>query len=86
MQAGRRLVEDVERVAALRALQLGRELDPLRLAAGQLGGRLAEPQVAEADLAQDVERAPHVRLVGEELPGARPPSSRARRRCSCRGT
>ena len=67
MQAGRRLVEDVERVAALRALQLGRELDALRLAAGELGRRLAEPQVAEADLAQHVERAAHVRLVGEEL-------------------
>ena len=38
------------------ALQLGRELDPLRLAAGELGRRLAEPQIAEADLAQHVER------------------------------
>ena len=56
MQAGGRLVEDVERVAALRALQLGGELDALRLAAGQLGRRLAEAQVAEADLAQHVER------------------------------
>ena len=56
VQAGRRLVEDVERVAALRALQLGRELDALRLAAGQLGRGLAEAQVAEADLAQHVER------------------------------
>ena len=52
VQAGGRLVEDVERVAALGALQLGRQLDALRLAAGQLGGRLAEAQVAQADLAQ----------------------------------
>ena len=66
MQPGRRLVEHVERVAALRALQLGRELDALRLAARELGRGLAEPQVAEADLAQHVERAAHRRLVGEE--------------------
>ena len=69
VQPGGRLVEDVERVAALGPLQLGRELDPLRLAAGELGRRLAEPQVAQADLAQHVERAEHLRLVGEELPG-----------------
>ena len=50
MQAGGGLVEDVQRVPALGALQLGRELDALRLAAGQLGRRLAEAQVAEADL------------------------------------
>ena len=54
MQAGGRLVEDVQRVAALGALQLGRELDALRFAAGQLRRRLAEAQVAEADLPQDV--------------------------------
>ena len=52
VQAGRRLVEDVERAAALLLLQLGGELDALRLAAGQLGRRLAEAQVAEADVAQ----------------------------------
>ena len=34
MQAGGRFVEDVQRVAALRALQFGGELDALRLAAG----------------------------------------------------
>ena len=50
------------------ALQLGRELDPLRFAARQLGGGLPEPQIAQAHLAQDVERAAHLRLVGEELP------------------
>ncbi len=84
VQAGGGLVEHVQRVAALRALQLGRQLDALRLAARQLGRRLAEPQVAEADLAQHVERAPHVRLVGEELAGRVDRHARARRRCSCR--
>ena len=54
---------------ALGPLQLGRELDPLRLAAGELGRRLAEPEVAQADLPQDVQRAEHLRLVGEELAG-----------------
>ena len=51
MQAGRGLVEDVERVAALHPLQFGRQLDPLRLAAGKLGRRLAQPQIAQADFA-----------------------------------
>ena len=54
---------------ALGALQLGRELDPLRLAAGELGRGLAEPDVAQPDLPQDVERAEHLRLLGEELAG-----------------
>jgi hypothetical protein len=57
MQAGGGLVEHVERVAALRALQLGGQLDALRLAARQLGGRLAQPQVAQADGAQQAQRA-----------------------------
>ena len=69
VQAGRRLVEDIERVAAPGALQFGRELDALGLAAGEFGRRLAEPQVAQADFPQDVERAEHLRLVGEESPG-----------------
>ena len=84
MQAGRRLVEDVERVAALRALQLGGELDALRFAAGELRRGLAEPQVSEADLAQHVERSRNVRLVGEELPRRIDRHAAARRRCSCR--
>ncbi|KAJ3057613.1 hypothetical protein HK102_011015, partial [Quaeritorhiza haematococci] len=67
VQAGRRLVEDVEGVAPLGPLQLGRELDPLRLAARQLGGRLAEPEIPQADVVQDVERAQDLRLVREEL-------------------
>ena len=40
VQAGGGLVEEVERVPAPGPLQLGRELDPLRLAAAELGGRL----------------------------------------------
>ena len=97
MQAGGRLVEHVQRVAALRPLQLGGELDALRLAAGQLGGRLAQAQVAEADVAQQRERLAHRGLVGEEGPGvvdghrehvgdvlAVPGDLRASPRCSAR--
>src|SRR3546814_3452402 len=53
MQAGGRFVEDVDRAAALHPLQFGRELDPLRLAARQLGRRLAEPEVDEADRSEE---------------------------------
>ena len=52
VQAGRRLVEDVERAAGGAARQLGRELDALRLAAGERGRRLAEVDVAEADVVE----------------------------------
>ena len=78
VQAGGRLVEHVERVAALRALQLGGELDALRLAARQLGRRLAEPQVAQADVAQQRAAAARTRgLVGEERAPPRRPSCRS---------
>ena len=50
VQAGGRLVEDVDGAAGRALLQLGGELDPLRLAAGQRRRRLAEPDVAEPDV------------------------------------
>ena len=75
MQAGGRLVEHVERVAALRALQLGGELDALRLAARQLGGGLAQPQVAQADVAAAARSGRCTAgFVGEEVAAPRPPS------------
>ena len=49
MQPYRRLVEDEDRVV-LRAPHLGGELEPLRLAARERRRRLAERQVAEAEL------------------------------------
>ena len=52
VQAGGRLVEDVERVAGRDLGELGRELDPLRLAAGELRRRLAEADVVEPDVVQ----------------------------------
>src|SRR5437016_14548930 len=50
VQAGRRLVEDEERVRLAVAAEVGRELDALRLAARERAERLPEPQVLEADL------------------------------------
>ena len=50
VQAGGRLVEHVDGAAGRALLQLGGELDALRLAAGQGRRRLAEPDVAEADV------------------------------------
>ena len=60
MQAGRRLVENVERRAGAPPRQLLRELDPLRLAPAQRRRRLAELDVAEPDV-----------LESAELPGDR---------------
>jgi len=50
MQAGGRFVQDIQSLAGGAAGQLIGQLDPLRLAAGQGGGRLAEPDIAETDL------------------------------------
>src|ERR1700730_11234241 len=69
MQTGGGLVEDIERSAVLYSLQLGGELDALCLAAGEFGSRLAEPQVAEANLPDNIERTPHVGFVGKEFVG-----------------
>ena len=52
VQAGGRLVEDVERAAGGAARQLLGELDALRLAARQRRRLLADMDVAEADAAQ----------------------------------
>ena len=61
VQAGRRLVEDVElTLAALRG-EVRRNLDALRLAARQRRRRLPQPQVAEADLVEHLQAAQHLR-------------------------
>ena len=43
-----------------------RNLDALRFAAGQRRRRLAEPQVAKADLVEHLQPAQHLRRAGEE--------------------
>ena len=52
VQAGGGLVEDVDGAAGGPLLQLGRQLDALRLTAGQCRRGLPEPDVAEADVDQ----------------------------------
>src|SRR6059036_3926145 len=65
VKAGRRLVEDVEHVGGGARAQLGSDLEALGLAAGERGRRLAEPKIAEADVAEDAE-PPGQRAVGGE--------------------
>jgi hypothetical protein len=67
VQTSRRLIQNVERKPSAHPLELGGELDALRFAAGKLRRGLSEPQIAEADLSQDIERSRQVRFVGEEL-------------------
>src|SRR4029077_738481 len=64
VQPGRRLVEHVERAAGGAPRELSCELHALRLAAGEGRRRLAERDVAEADLPQGLE------LVGDPRDGA----------------
>ena len=52
MQAGGRLVQDVERAAGGALRQFLGELDALGFAAGQRGGLLADMDVVEADAVQ----------------------------------
>ena len=88
VQPGGRLVEDVELPPRLlaRLRQLPRDLEPLRLAARERGGRLAQPQVAEPDLLQVPERRAQLRLVPEARRSPPPRSTAARRGSSGRGS
>src|SRR4029078_6882462 len=70
VQSGRWFIKDIKSVATLYSLQFSRELDSLRLAAGKFGGRLAETDVAESDLAQHTERTITMRLISEEFPSS----------------
>ena len=66
VQAGRRLVEDVEQALAAERGQVRGDLDPLRLAARERRGRLAEPQIAETDLVEHLQPAQHLGRRAEE--------------------
>ena len=66
MQPGGRLVEDVEHAVAGLRRQMRRNLDALRFAARQRRRRLAETQVAEADLVEHLQAAQHLRRAAEE--------------------
>ena len=69
VQARRRFVEDVERAARRAARELRRELDALRLAARERRRWLAELDIAEADILDDLELARDARYVLEERDG-----------------
>ena len=68
VQPGGRLVEDVELAAAAPRAerQLARDLDALRLAAGERGRGLAQAQIAEPHLLQVPERLAQAVLLQEE--------------------
>src|SRR5579875_3722970 len=67
VQARRRLVEDVEGPPRRPLGELGGELHPLGLAAGERGGALAEADVAEADVDERAQVAGDDGLGREEL-------------------
>ncbi len=66
MQAGGGLVEDVQRAPGVALGQLARQLDALRLAARQRGGRLTELDVRQPDVEQRLQLARDGRHVLEE--------------------
>ena len=80
VEAGGRLVEDVD--AALLG-HVGGQLEPLPLAAGQRGERLAEAEVAEPDVGEPVEDLVRGRRAAprrrRRTPRPRSPTSRAPR-------
>ena len=67
VQPDRGLVEHVQRRAGALLGELARDLEPLRLAAGQLVRGLPQTQVAEPHLAQHVQRTDEARLLVEVL-------------------
>ena len=67
VQAGGRLVEDVEGAARAAAAEFFGQFDALGLAAGQSGSWLAELYVAEAHVVQGLEHAAHGGDVLEKI-------------------
>ncbi len=67
MEAGGRLIEDVDRAAGGALGEFGGQLYALRLAAGERGRGLAEPYVVESDVVEGLDLARDVREVREEL-------------------
>ena len=67
VQAGGRLVEQIERVAGIGAGKLGGQLDALGLAAGKRWRGLAEREVIEAHVAERLQDAANLGDAMEEL-------------------
>ena len=83
VQAGRRLVEEVERLAGVGPGQLGGQLDALGLAAGERRRGLAERQVVEADVVQRLQDVANLGDVAEQLQRLARRACSARRRWTC---
>ncbi len=67
VKARGRLVENVDCMSgALELAQLGRDLDPLRLASGERGGRLSQRQVSQTEVVQHLDLFTDGRLAGEK--------------------
>ena len=69
MEAGRGLVEDVDRSARSATAQLLRQLDPLRLPTRERRSLLSEADVAEAHVLQSLELSLDGRHGREEIEG-----------------
>ena len=67
VQAGGRLIEDIDGLAGRAFGQLGSQLGALRLTAGQRRGGLTQLNIAETDLAHGFQPPRDLRHVGEEL-------------------
>ena len=85
VEAGGRLVEDVERVPRAGAAELGGELDALGFAAGERRRCLAEREIAEADVGERGQQRGELIRGFRRTRRLRRRSSRARRRWSGRG-
>ena len=67
VQAGRRFIEQVQRAARVGTRQFGGEFHALGFAAGERGGRLAEREIIEADIAERLQDAADFGDVFEQL-------------------
>ena len=72
VQAGGRLVEQVQRLAGVRPSKLGRQFHALRFAAGERRRALAEREVIEPDVAQRLQDAADLRDVARTAPPPAP--------------
>ena len=86
VQAGGRLVQQVERSAGVGPGKFGGQLHPLGLAAGERRGGLAERQVVEPHVAQRLQDAADLGDVLEQLAPPRRRTCPARRRSTGRGS
>ncbi len=66
MQAGRGFIENIDRPPGAPARELGRELDALSLAAGELRRRLPELYISQSDIVECLYLGPDRRHVFEE--------------------